>query len=130
VSGLSLGVILLFTEDFDATVGLFRDDLGLTAVDDDPGAGYERGVDFLGLATGGPLLEVFDSAVHRSPAPELRSTAVLAFRTDDLVATMENLVVNGAEVVEDVVEREWGSYAYMRHSAGPAFQIYVERPRD
>lgn len=127
MSDLALGVVLLFTEDFDAAVDFYTG-AGLTKADDDPGTGYRRGVDFQALTTGGTLLEVFDSKVHQSPTPGQRTSTVLAFRTEDLAAAMKDLVARGAEVVEDVIERDWGSYAYLRHPAGPTFQVYAERP--
>ena len=96
---MKLGVVLIYAEDFEAMVSFYRDDLGLEAVEIDPGDEYEEGVDFTFFDAGGAGVEIFDRAVHPPDLPSSTGGAVRAgFQADDLDAARSRLIARGIAV--------------------------------
>ncbi len=116
------------TSDFDATIRLFRDVLGMEPAFANPGwAGFE-------LPSGErDLLEVFGRPdVDERVAPaEFESGVLIALAVDDVVAAREELAAAGVELIGDLVwasemtgdssDEGWG-WCFFR---GPDGNVYV-----
>ena len=91
------------TANFDATVSLFRDLLGMEAAFETPGwTGFR-------LPTGDrDLLEVFGRSDldHRVAPPEFEQGVLIAFAVDDVSAARDELAAAGVELIGDLV---WAS---------------------
>ena len=116
------------TTDFEATIGMFRDVLGLEQAFVNPGwAGFH-------VPSGErDLLEVFGrpDVDHRVVPEEFRSGVLVAFAVDDVATARGELAAAGIELIGDLVwatdltgdaaNRGWG-WCFFR---GPDGNVYV-----
>ena len=126
---VKVGSVLIFTREFDKTVKFYRDVLGLTVKDIDPGAGYRPSVDFQAFDTGEAVLEVFDERVHAGQLGDIgriQGRVVTALGVADLKAWVAQCG-DSVEVLGPVKEAAWGSFVYVLDVDGNPFQIYQER---
>jgi catechol 2,3-dioxygenase-like lactoylglutathione lyase family enzyme len=116
------------TTDFDATVSLFRDVLGMESAFANPGwAGFR-------LPSGErDLLEIFGrpDIDNRVVPPEFEQGVLIALAVDDIVTAKEELAAAGIELIGDLVwatdltgstaDAGWG-WCFFR---GPDGNVYV-----
>ena len=121
---MNIGAVLLFVDDFEAAVSFYRDAIGLTVAEMDPGAGYRPMVDFAYLESEGAALEIFDQETHGAAlAGDGAGRTAIGFNTSDVAEARTKLVGAGAEP-GPIVERDWGSYIDVRDPEGNPLQVY------
>ena len=126
---VNVGGVLIFTREFDKTVKFYRDVLGLTVKDIDPGAGYRPSVDFQAFDTGEAVLEVFDERVHAGQLGDLKriqGRVVTAVGVADLKAWLAQCG-DSVEMLAPVKDADWGSFVYVVDVNGNPFQVYQAR---
>ena len=103
-----------FTNDMDASVGFYRDTLGLALR-------YQAGKDWAEFDVGGVTVALHGTGPEVQPHSD---GATVMFECDDLDGTTADLAAKGATFVGDVFTAPHGRFATLRDPSGNIVQIY------
>ncbi|MFV0259174.1 MAG: VOC family protein [Acidimicrobiales bacterium] len=111
---VTVATMFITVLDTEATLGFYRDALGLGVRHDVRNGGFR----WVTLTSSGQGLDIVLSQPHGDRAPDdgdallglvtRGSIDAAIFRTDDLTATFDRLAASGAEVLERATDQLWG----------------------
>ena len=117
---MKIGAVMLYVDDFDTALELYRDTVGLDVADIDPGAGYQPLVEFAFLTSDRAALEIFDRATHGSGITDDEAGRVhIGLEVADLATERDRLDAMGATET-----RDWGTYFVLSDPEGNRLQVY------
>ena len=122
---MNLFQVNLFVRDFKRSLHFYRDQLGFTVIDINPGPEHVPLVNWVSLSAGSVMLELFDATSAGRASAEQRSDPPieLAFIVDDVYVTRERLAAEGIKCSE-VAVRAWGRCSHFSDPDGNPLQIY------
>ena len=117
---MEIGAVMLYVDDFDTALELYRDTVGLDVADIDPGAGYQPLVDFAFLTSDRAVLEIFDRSTHGSGIMDDEAGREhIGLEAADLATERARLDAMGAPET-----RDWWTYFVLSDPEGNRLQVY------
>lgn len=124
---VNLAQVNLFVEDFPAMLHFYRDQLGCTVTDLEPGPPAEPLVNWAHMVVGNMILELFDATAYCRDIERLRADTreaiELCFIVDDVDVERARLEQAGISC-EAVIAEEWGRFSYFHDPEGNRLQIF------
>ncbi|MDE0138102.1 MAG: VOC family protein [bacterium] len=117
---MKIGAVMLYVDDSDTALELYRNTVGLDVADIDPGAGYQPLVDFACLTSDRAALEILDRATHGSGITDDEAGRVhIGLAVADLATERARLNAIGATET-----RDRGTYFVLSAPEGNRLQAY------
>jgi catechol 2,3-dioxygenase-like lactoylglutathione lyase family enzyme len=126
---MNLSQVNLFVIDFEAMLDFYRDKLGFSTNDVEPGPPCVPMVNWASLASGFLTIELFDAATFWDQSllqVANRNAIQLCFAVEDVSIERGRLSAKGIEM-DPVVTEDWGRYASFRDPEGNWLQIFEVR---
>ena len=123
---MNLFQVNLFVNDFETMLAFYRDKLGFSTNDVEPGPPAVPMVSWVSLLSGSVIIELFDAATFWDPsslAGANRHAVQLCFIVDEVSTERSRLAARGVEL-DPVVTEGWGRYASFRDPEGNWLQIF------
>jgi catechol 2,3-dioxygenase-like lactoylglutathione lyase family enzyme len=123
---MNLSQVNLFVIDFEAMLEFYRDKLGFSTNDIEPGPPCVPMVNWASLSSGFLTIELFDAATFWDQSlleVANRQAIQLCFAVEDALIERGRLSAKGIEL-DPVVTEEWGQYASFRDPEGNWLQIF------
>ena len=116
---MKIGAAMLYVDDFDTALELYRDTVGLDVADMDPRAGYQPLADFAFLTSDRAALEILDRATHGSGITDDEAGRVhIGLEVADLATERARLDAMGATET-----RDRGTYFVLSDPEGNRLQV-------
>ncbi len=124
---MNLAQVNVFAQDFPRTLTFYRDQLGCTVIEMDPGPPAVPLVNWASFVVGNMILELFDASAYGRDIDRLRAEKRegldLCFIVDDVDVERARLEQAGISC-EPVIAEDWGRFSHFRDPEGNRLQIF------
>jgi catechol 2,3-dioxygenase-like lactoylglutathione lyase family enzyme len=109
--------------DQDKSLEFWTQKMGFRVVTDSPFDGKQRWIE-LAIPRAETRLVLFTTEAFK---PLIGSFMNIAFVADDVAATVRDMKAKGVEIVKDVQEADWGTFAMFKDVDGNQFVVSTPR---